>query len=553
MKSEGSQAIDVLAIVLAHGSLALADAAVLGRICRALEGHREAAIVRCVSDIHAGEANEVRLRSAREVESFARFVARWTERASVDGIDEVAERDDRDEGAVDDDDEDEDDDDEGSSGDEFHSAASGSLTLSPPSPSTPTCERPVLRLRRLAFFISPSEFSNTFPTASLLAILSAATATLTHLRVACAESLMAHDPRIPSAFTALSSLSHLVGSELGPTGCETLKALKATLQHIEIDFDDHWVDSVICASIARSAASSLVPALPNGKSSGLPTPAPTPATTPAAPGSSTILPDPVPLLAHSMATLRTLRASNAIIVTVADKLRYPCVRTLALRLAGVPTVTPLVHAFPALTDVYVYTQFDGCGIHGPVPIPPHAHPESPTSPTALHRNGRRRLRPPMPDIHATREVNRTSQLYSSFPPLSCVRGFAPGLYALGLTCAIHRIEIGNMNPPSLGGQEASAVRKLLADTMPASVSLGLGRGWWGSERRKDRPRGRERGLKAIFGGSDEPGGGGAWAGVSELVVRVEEPGRWRDVTVSEIVCVCTAHSDVRCCRTTSSP
>ncbi|RPD63592.1 hypothetical protein L227DRAFT_497385 [Lentinus tigrinus ALCF2SS1-6] len=498
-----------------------------------------------------GECGEVQLRSAGAVESFARFVARWTERASVDGIDEEAEGDDSDE-EVGEDDEDVDEDDTDDSNDEFHSVNSRSPTPSPPAPATPSDEKPVLRIRRLAFFIPPSQLSKDFPTTSLLSILSAAAASLVHLHIAYAETLLAHDPRIPSALVALSSISDLVLSELGPKGCETLKSLTAPLEHVEVDFDDAWVESVTCASFAKPTSSTLVPALPNGESSGLPTPAPTPATTPAAPYANTVLPDPVPLLSHSMATLRSLRASNAIIVTVADKLRYPCVRTLALRLAGVPTVTPLVHAFPSVTDLYVYTPFDGCGLRAPLSLPMSSHaqlerPPSPSpSPTSTgnhhknqNKNSKRRMRPPMPDIHATREANRTSQVYSSFPPLACVRGFAPGLYALGLSCAVHRLEIGSMSPPSLGGQEAGAVRKLLADTMPASVNLGLGRGWWGSEWRRERTRGRERGLKAIFGSasSEEANASGAWSGVSELVVRVEEPGRWKHVTNDLLVMI----------------
>ncbi|RDX40580.1 hypothetical protein OH76DRAFT_1490161 [Lentinus brumalis] len=512
-----TKTVAALAVVLAHGKLALADAVGLGRTCKSLGGIAEAAIVRCVSDIRAGDECEVSLRSARAVKSFARFVARRTERWSVDGIDDDDEGDDEDEGddRIDDDgDLHRDDDDEAStddSGEEFHSVASGS---SPSSPSPVPPKPAPLRTRRLALYIPPSELLDDFPTTSLLFILTVATTSLAHLHIAYAESLLAHDPRIPRAFTALSSLTHLVLSELGPTGCESVRALRATLEHVEVDFDDAWVESVICASFAKPGNT--------------PTSASAPAPTPAAP---TVLPDPVPLLVHSMSTLRTLRASNAIIVTVADKLRYPSVRTLALRLAGVPTVTPLVHAFPGVAELYVYTPFDGCGARAPVTLPPRTQPQSPVPPMGHHRNGKRRVRPPLPDIHATREANLSSQLYSSFPPLACVRGFAPGLYALGLSCAVKRLEIGSLSPPSLGGQEAAAVRRLLADTMPSSVSLSLGRGWWASERRKERTRGRERGLRTIFGSaSSGDANAAAWSGVSELVVRVEEPGKWTDVT-----------------------
>ncbi|RPD63587.1 hypothetical protein L227DRAFT_651179 [Lentinus tigrinus ALCF2SS1-6] len=143
------------------------------------------------------------------------------------------------------------------------------------------------------------------------------------------------------------------------------------------------VECVICASFAKPASSTLVLVSPNRESSGLPTLAPTPATTPAAPRANTILPDPVPLFSHSMTTLCSLGASNATIVTVADKLRR-CVRTLALRLAGVPAVTPLVHAFPSVTDWYVYTPFDGDGMRASLPMPSHAtlrHPPLPQDTT----------------------------------------------------------------------------------------------------------------------------------------------------------------------------
>ncbi|RPD68184.1 hypothetical protein L226DRAFT_540969, partial [Lentinus tigrinus ALCF2SS1-7] len=112
-----------------------------------------------------------------------------------------------------------------------------------------------------------------------------------------------------------------------------------------VDVHDHWrVESATCASFAKPASSTLVPALPIDEPSGLPKSAPSPVTTPAAPrANTTILLDPVPLLSHSMATLRSLCASNAIIVTVADRLRRAPP-------GGVPTVTPPVHALPSVTD-----------------------------------------------------------------------------------------------------------------------------------------------------------------------------------------------------------
>ncbi|KAI0713017.1 hypothetical protein C8T65DRAFT_739068 [Cerioporus squamosus] len=142
---------------------------------------------------------------------------------------------------------------------------------------------------------------------SSLSILTAATPSLAQLHLAYAEPLLAHDTRISHA---LAALSHLVLLELAPKGCKTLRSLSATLEHVEVDFDDGWVEITdpFCNVSDNSAAL----------------------------GANASLPDPVPLLVHSMSTLRTLRTSNinAIIVTVADKLRYPSVRTLALRLAG---------------------------------------------------------------------------------------------------------------------------------------------------------------------------------------------------------------------------
>ncbi|RPD72712.1 hypothetical protein L226DRAFT_572834 [Lentinus tigrinus ALCF2SS1-7] len=86
-----------------------------------------------------------------------------------------------------------------------------------------------------------------------VSILSAAAASLVHLHIAYAEILLAHDPRIPSALVALPSLSDLVLSELGPKGCETLKSLTAPLEHVEVDFDDAWVDSTLPESSASDA------------------------------------------------------------------------------------------------------------------------------------------------------------------------------------------------------------------------------------------------------------------------------------------------------------
>ncbi|KAI0713016.1 hypothetical protein C8T65DRAFT_739067 [Cerioporus squamosus] len=123
-----------------------------------------------------------------------------------------------------------------------------------------------------------------------------------------------------------------------------------------------------------------------------------------------------------------------------------------------------------------------------------------------HRDGKRRLRPPMPDIHATREANRSSQLYSSFPPLACVRGFAPCLYALELS----------------GAQPAGGHHAVERELGTRTGLVGLGAQEGGT-------RGRERGLKGIFGSAGTEDAS-AWTGVNVLVVRVEEPGRWKDVT-----------------------
>ncbi|KAI1791475.1 hypothetical protein LXA43DRAFT_889221 [Ganoderma leucocontextum] len=415
----------------------------------------------------------------------------------------------------------------------------------------PADARPSLRPRQLALHLHQLSSST-----SLLRVLHLCASTLTHLRITYAEYLLTRDRRIYHALASLPHLTSLVIHAIGPRGCAFLKDLKAPLEDVEVEFDDDWVLTAICASLDTPAGNNaLVPGF-SGDSIGLPTPTATPATSPAAArGDVLVLPDPISLLANSMATLRTLRASNAIIVTVADKLRYPRVKTLALRLASVPTVTPLVHAFPALTELYIYTPFDGCGVRAPVapcmPADPDPDLESTDSGLALtsscSASPKRHLRPPMPSIHATRTANRTSQLYSSFPPLACVRGFVPGLYALGLTCGVRLLEIGALTPPSEGTEEARAVRKVLADAKPTSVSLGLGRGWWAEGRmtvqEKDKDKGRvacsarrkrretetaRDALTSIFGGSmadDE-----VWAGVTDLVLRVEEPGSWNHVT-----------------------
>ncbi|KAM5536750.1 hypothetical protein V8D89_009589 [Ganoderma adspersum] len=424
-------------------------------------------------------------------------------------------------------------------------------------------DMPTLRPRQLALHLH--QLSS--PT-SLLKIFHLCASTLTHLRITYAEPLLAHDKRIYAALASLSRLTSLVIHCVGPRSCVFIKALKARLEHVEVEFADDWVHSVLSAPLSQPA----VPHLFNG---GLPTPIPTPAASPAAPApeDTVVFPDPISLLAHSMPTLRTLRASNAIIVTVADKLRYPRVKTLALRLAGVPTVTPLVHAFPALAKLYVYTPFDGCGLRAPS-LPDSEEDAKEEKDKAEDEAAKGRLRPRMPSIHATRSANRTSQLYSSFPPLACVRGFVPGLYALGLTCAVRHVEIGRLAPPSEGTEEARAVREVLTDAKPTSVTIGLGRGWWAEgqmtvverESGKERERGKRRrrsgekeeqrkkakvkakeesgacgarqgrkdkeaardALTSIFGGSmadDE-----VWAGVTDLVLRVEEPGNWKHVT-----------------------
>ena len=459
-------------------------------------------------------------------------------------------------------DEDDDEDEDGSSDDSEYVSA-GSVPSSPtpgPSrssspaplpPSSPAHPLPSLTPQPsvLTLAFPPSELSPNFPTHSLLRTLAACASSLTHLSIAHIEPLLAHDPDIGPALAALPRLTHLYISELGPSGCELVRDLRCRLKEVELNFDDRWVATVLSSPAsasgpapipAQGTSCTLVPPLPNGESSGLPTPAPTPATTPAAARAiPTILPDPVPLLAHSMETLRVLRASNALIVTVADTLRYPAVRSLALRIAGVPTVTPLVHAFPSVAEVYVYTPYDGCGVRTLVPPPPH-----PPVHTTSARHTAQPTTAPLPPIDATREANRTSQLYSSFPPLARLRGFAPGLYALGLTCPVRHVELGAVSPPlgfGRGRTEAEMARMVLADTAPTRVGLTLGRGWWAQdgvgEWGEDARRREKEALRSLFDSGEDPAGAGTGSGVGgasvkELVVRVEEVGRWTDVTVS---------------------
>ncbi|KAH9884412.1 hypothetical protein C8Q73DRAFT_362393 [Cubamyces lactineus] len=421
---------------------------------------------------------------------------------------------------------------------------------SPPRPRPPLTPRPSV----LTLAFPPSELSPNFPAHLLLRTLATSASSLTHLSIAHIEPLLAHDPAIGPALAALPHITHLSISELGPRGCELVRDLQCRLQEAELNFDDRWVATVLSSPApapgqapiptftAKGTASTLVPPLPNGQSSGLPTPAPTPATTPAAARTNpSILPDPVPLLAHSMETLRVLRASNALIVTVADTLRYPAVRSLALRIAGVPTVTPLVHAFPSVAEVYVYTPYDGCGVRTLIP-PSSPHLSAHSTSADGDRLVTQPKLAPLPPIDATREANRISQLYSSFPPLARLRGFAPGLYALGLTCPVRHVELGAVSPPlgfGRGRTEAEMARMVLADTAPTRVSLTLGRGWWaqdsvgewsGDARRREREA-----LRSLFDSSEDSagagmGGGSAGASVKELVVRVEEVGRWTDVT-----------------------
>ena len=82
-----------------------------------------------------------------------------------------------------------------------------------------------------------------------------------------------------------------------------------------------------------------------------------------------------------------------------------------------------------------------------------------------------RCLPSPPNIHATCAANRTSQLYSSFPPLARVRGFAPELYALGLTSAARHVEVGRL----AGVGEARTLRAVLGDAKPGCMMVGLGR------------------------------------------------------------------------------
>ncbi|KAI0363539.1 hypothetical protein BV20DRAFT_1057948 [Pilatotrama ljubarskyi] len=514
----------------------------------------------------------VHLTTAHAVLNFARFFdTRASASTTPNGRTRRVSDDDGSEDGHDED-ENEEEDEEEDGGDADGRASAGSVPSSPtagpsrssspdsiaPSstPHTGTLSAPASPplLRSLHLAIPPSELSPSFPTRSLVRILTAATSSLTHLRIAHIEALLAHDSSLARALAALPRLTHLSASDVGPRACELIRTLPCHLEEAELDFADGWVAAVAVGSAlgtatlsARSQTNSaataapqgsLVPSLPNGQSSGLPTPAPTPATTPAcAVSMSVVLPDPVPLLAHSMETLRVLCASNAVIVTVADTLRYPAVRELRLRIAGVPTVTPLVHAFPALAELYVYTPYDGCGVRGALPNavftvsdPSAADGQRPRG-LSTGKDGPARP-PPLPGMEATREANRTSQLYSSFPPLARVSGFAPGLYALGLTCPVRHLEIGAVAPRlgKAGMEEVEMVKRVLTDTAPLSVGLGLGRGWWPQdaalEARKRRERGREA-LRTLFDLGEEAGSS---AGVKALVVRIEEAGRWSDVT-----------------------
>ncbi|KAI0650978.1 hypothetical protein C8Q79DRAFT_996585 [Trametes meyenii] len=479
-------------------------------------------------------------------------------------------------------------DDESSSDDEdddgYKSAGSGTVPTSPTEPSSPTSAPPSpsvpvaphhrhlpthpSRLHSLTIALPPAALvppspsatpqDSPVPTHALAAILTACATSLTHLRLSHTDALLAPDHSsttspLVRALARLSALTHLSVSDVGPLGCALLRSLTCELEEAEVHFDETWAACALASAptpatdidsgIGRAGAGStvvgtIVPALPNGESSGLPTPAPTPAITPAAmahahpPHSHLALdlrPDPVPLLAHSARTLRTLRASNAALTSVEDALRYSAVRDLSLRLVGAPAIAPLVHAFPKVRDLYVYTPFDGCGAQ--------------TIKDGKWGWGEDAL-------EATRVANRAAQVYSAFAPLERVRGFARGLYALGLACPVKHLEIGAIEPPlgfGLGlrqekgkGRERSVdevgmVRRVLADVRPMSLGVGLGCGWWVSDdaftvgasatasRAKDT-------LRALFDPGEEASACPGWNGVKELVVRVEEPGRWRDVT-----------------------
>ncbi|KAI0633206.1 hypothetical protein C8Q77DRAFT_1158607 [Trametes polyzona] len=514
---------------------------------------------------------------------------------------------------------DEDEDEDEDEGDDFLSAGSSppsrssspESTTAPSSPSRPphadahpSASAHTSSIRSLTLNIPPPALTPAFPTSALVRILAAARASgaLTHVYLAYTESLLAHDPSIDRALAlALARTTHLRASRLGPRACAFLRDLQCRLEDAELDFDEQWAAEV-CGAAPPPATSpspeqlsqqgAFVPSLPNGDSSGLPTPAPTPATTPAAtatayPSSPSrprshrhtssqsnaytgdVLPDPVPLLAHSMRTLRVLRASGAVLATVADTVRYPAVRALRLRLVGVPIVTPLVHAFPAVQDVYIYTPYDGCGVRAAVPaLPSSTHAPGPAHPAVAQGGERDGWTIALPPIDATREANRTSQMYSSFPPLARVSGFAPGLYALGLTCPIAHLEIGNVAPrlwlgagspdrererererkrsgsnaipPLAGGvNEAEMVRRVVADTTPSTLGFTLGRGWWAyrhlqrihlsGHRRRGEAASETEALRVLFDPGEE-GSADGWAGVKTLAVRVEEAGTWADVT-----------------------
>ncbi|EIW56255.1 uncharacterized protein TRAVEDRAFT_38325 [Trametes versicolor FP-101664 SS1] len=483
------------------------------------------------------------LTSAQDVQRFARFLDRYED----DGDGRQSAEDDE-EDTDDSEDEEAYRSAESTPGTPARSSSPDSIRDCTPSPSAGPSRS---HLRNLTLAIPPSELTESFPTQALAQILSSAHESITSLRLAHAESLLARDISLLRAIAhASSSLTHLTASELGPRACELLRNIECRLVEVELTFDDAWVAAVCGATPAGSDPHptgahqyAYVPALPNGKSTGLPTPAPTPATTPAATATSHVrtslpLPDPLPLLAHSMETLRVLHASNAVFVAVTDTLRYPAVRELRLRLVGVPIVTALVHAFPGVQKLYVYTPYDGCAWSGAAPLP---------------------------GIDATREANRTSQMYSSFSPMLRVCGFAPGLYAMGLTCPVEHLEVGNVAPRlwvgagtapgtkerkptgfgamidisgGVGVNEAEMVRRIVADTRPPTVGFTLGRGWWApkayaalSASRKGRrdPENETEALRAMFDPGEE-GSASGWAGVRALVVRVEEAGTWPAVT-----------------------
>ncbi|KAI0673306.1 hypothetical protein C8Q78DRAFT_1077567 [Trametes maxima] len=486
-------------------------------------------------------------------------------------------KDDEDDGS---DDGDSADDDESSSDDEdddgYKSAGSGTVPTSPTEPSSPTSAPPSpiaplrrhppphpSRLRSLTIALPPPALvppsssasatpppgqASPVPTHALAAILTACTTSLTHLSLSHTEALLALDPTpaatspLARALARLSALTHLSLSDVGPLGCALLRSLTCELEEVEVHFDDAWAARAIYPTLAFDvgtgsasvslAAGTLVPALPDGEPSGLPSPATATvhAGLPHPHAAHSLLPDPIPLLAHSARTLRILRASNAALASVEDVLRYPTVRTLSLRLAGAPALAPLVHAFPAVRDLYVYTPFDGFGVQVKGGV-----------------NGEDAL-------EATRAANRAAQVYSAFAPLERVRGFARGLYALGLACPVKHLEVGAVEPPFGFGlglglrrekgkgrersmDEAEMVRLVLADTRPARVGVTLGGGWWaadeaftlGTSAREEKNRAKNA-LRTLFDPGEDGSACPGWNGVKELVVRIGEAGRWRDVT-----------------------